>query len=195
MILSRPEIRKAVPIPHPAMASFNARAKAQGWPFSCLPAEAFEQPELETVCTLWHDKAKERSMPDRADLSARVMKPWLTHMSLIEHMPGQGAGRYRVRLHGSALARYAGDVTGKCLEEVITPAHLAGYIAIYDLVRETRTPLRVISQYIAPEIAYLTGESFVAPVAHGDGGILILSVTYPKPRADLAAASRSSSFG
>jgi hypothetical protein len=194
MILSRPEIRKAVPVPHPALAAFNARAEAKGWPFSCLPAEAFEKPELAAVCTLWHDKAKDRVLPARADLSARVMKPWLTNMSLIEHLPGKSAGRYRVRLHGSALARYAGDVTGKFLEEVITPAHLAGYTAIYDLVRETRAPLRVISRYVAPEIAYLTGESFVAPVAHGDGDILILSVTYPKPRAELTAAMRRSSF-
>jgi hypothetical protein len=183
MILSSSAIGKTAAAPHPALAAFNARAERQGWPFACLPAKDFETPELAAVCTLWHEKAQGRLMPRRADLTARVMKRWMTHMSLIEPVGEDGC--YRVRLHGSALARYSGDATGKLLEEVIAPERLAGYAAIYDVACAARLPLRVISRYQAPEIAYLTGESFVAPLAHGDDNIMILSITYPKPRAEI----------
>jgi hypothetical protein len=193
MILSRPAMRKPAPAPQEALSAFNARAEAQGWPFTCLPAHGFEKPELEAAAARWYDKAGTRAMPRREDLTARVLKPWLTNISLIEH--NAAAGRYRVRLHGSALARYAGDLTGKFLEEVVAPERLAGYSAVYDLVRATKMPLRVLSRYQAPEIAYLTGESFVAPLSHGDSDILILSITYPKPREELVGLVRHSSFG
>ena len=193
MILSRPAIRKPAPLPHEALSAFNARAEAEGWQFTCLPAQGFEKPELEAVAARWYEKAGTRAMPRREDLTARVLKPWLTNISLIEH--NAETARYRVRLHGSALARYSGDATGKFLEDVVAPERLAGYAAVYDLARAIRTPLRVLSRYQAPEIAYLTGESLVAPLSHGDNDILILSVTYPKPREELVGIAHRSSFG
>ena len=122
-------------------------------------------------------------MPARSDMTARVMKPYLPHMSLIERIGTGPHARYRGRLHGTALARYAGDKTGLFLDEVL-PAHLIGsYTGIYDAALELRQPLRVVSHYQAPEIDYLDGESLVAPLsAAGHNAPLILSVTYAGPR-------------
>ncbi|HXC57003.1 MAG TPA: PAS domain-containing protein [Rhizomicrobium sp.] len=172
------------------LEAFNQRARSRGWPFACAPALDFERCELGAALALWREKARGRAMPARTDMTARAMKPYMTHMSLLERVPAGEGHRYRVRLHGSTLARYSGDGTGKFLEDVVQAERVAGYAAVYDLVLELLQPLRVLSSYQAPEISYLTGESLVAPLAlAGSDMPLILSVTYPKPRAERAAGA------
>jgi hypothetical protein len=164
--------------------ALNARAEAAGWTFVCGPARDFEHAALARALAVWREKAAGRPMPLRADMTARVMKPFLTNMSLLERVEVEGGQRYRVRLHGSTLARYSGDSTGKFLEDFVAPERLGGYLGIYDAVLQLRVPLRVVSHYQAPEIDYLTGESLVAPLAvAGSATPLVLSVTYAKARA------------
>ena len=165
--------------------ALNARAKAAGWTFLVGKAEGFEHPPLAAACALWHEKANGRAMPARADLTARVMKAFMAQMSLLERVNDNGQDRYRVRLHGSALARYSGDATGKWLEDVVGTPRLGSYLGIYDTVLALRIPLRVVSRYQAPELDYLDGESFVAPLSVPTSPTpIILSVTYAKPRKD-----------
>jgi hypothetical protein len=169
------------------LQALNSRAEASGWTFACSPAQDFEHAGLADALVLWRQKANGRPMPLRADMTARAMKPYLTNMSLLERVTIDGQMRYRVRLHGSALARYAGDNTGKFLEEVVGLDRLGAYRNIYDTVIALRTPLRVVSHYQAPEIDYHIGESLVAPLAvPGSDTPIILSVTYARPRAELA---------
>jgi hypothetical protein len=166
--------------------AFNNRASALGWPFQCGLAGDFAHPPLNAALALWRDKAAGRAMPARADMTARAMKPFLTQMSLLEQVAVDGAPRYRVRLHGSALARYSGDSTGKFLEDVVHADRVDGYRALYDTMLTLRAPLRVVSHYQAPEIDYLTGESLIAPLSvPGNDTPLVLSVTYAKPRAEI----------
>ncbi len=169
------------------LKAFNERAKASGWPFQCHPAGGFERAELNKALELWREKAGGRPMPARADMTARAMKPFLTNMSLLERIEVGGALRYRVRLHGSALARYSGDSTGKFLEDVVQAERFDGYRSLYDALLAHGAPLRVVSQYQAPEIEYLTGETLLAPLAVPAAATpLILSVTYAKPRIEVA---------
>lgn len=166
-----------------AIQAFNNRAKAAGWTFSCGPAQDFRRKELVAAHALWREKSNGRVMPNRADLTARAMKPFMPNMTLLERVSVDGKPQYRVRLHGSALARY-GDSTGKWLTEVVAPERIGAYSGIYDTVLELLVPLRVVSHYQAPEIDYLVGESLVAPLAVPDSETpLILSVTYAEPRA------------
>jgi len=168
-----------------ALNALNARAKAAGWTFVVGAAEGFEHPPLAAACALWHDKAHGRPMPARADMTARAMKPFMSQMSLLERVSEKGKDRYRVRLHGSTLARYSGDATGKWLEDVVGAVRIGSYLGIYDAVLALKIPLRVISRYQAPEIDYLDGESFVAPLSVPTSQTpIILSVTYAKPRTD-----------
>jgi hypothetical protein len=174
---------------HDAIADFNARARAHGWTFVCHRPENFVQAELADVLALWREKAADRPMPSRTDMSARLMKPYLPHMTILERVPADGGARYRVRLHGSALASNAGDNTGRFIDELVGAHLLGSYTGIYDAVLELGAPVRVVSHYQLPRIDYLTGESLVAPLALPDDATpLILSVTYTKPRADLAKA-------
>lgn len=168
-----------------ALNALNERAKAAGWTFAVGPAEGFEHPALVAAAALWCEKADGRAMPARSDMTARAMKAFMPHMSLLERVKDNGHDRYRVRLHGSVLARYSGDATGKWLEEVVEASRIGSYIGIYDTLLALRIPLRVVSRYQAPELDYLDGESFVAPLwVPASPAPIILSVTYAKPRRD-----------
>lgn len=178
------------------MASFNDRAKKAGWAFICGPARDFAHAELAGAHDVWREKAQGRAMPFRADLTARAMKPYLTHTSLLERVAVDGKPRYRIRLHGSALARYAGDSTGKFLEDAVSAQRLESFIVLYDMVLKLGLPVRIVSFYQAPEIDYLMGESLVAPLAMpGCETPLLLSVTYAKPRAELSRSPSLSANG
>lgn len=167
------------------MQAFNERAKAAGWTFTCLPPSNFERSELTDALALWREKAGTRAMPQRADMTARAMKAYLSHVSLIERVGAGRNGRYRLRLHGTASTHYGGDKTGLFLEEIV-PAHLIGsYSGIYDTVLELAAPLRVVSSYQAPAVDYLVGETLLAPLAvTGKDTPLILSVTFAEARAN-----------
>jgi hypothetical protein len=166
-----------------ALNALNARAKAAGWSIVAGPAQDFQHPPLNDARALWRDKANGRAMPARTDLTARAMKAFMPHMSLIERVTDNGANRYRIRLHGSVLARYSGDATGKWLEDVVDARRVGSFIEIYDTVIALRVPLRVITRYQAPELDYLDGESFIAPLSVPTSATpIILSVTYTKPR-------------
>ena len=178
---------------HGIMKAFNDRAQAAGWSFTCAPAQDFENAPLAGVLEVWRAKAQGRPMPCRADMTARAMKPYLTHMSLLERTLVGGAPRYRIRLHGSTLARYAGDRTGKFLGDSVSPERLESYVALYDTALALRAPMRVVSYYQAPEIDYLMGESLVAPLSIPGGDTpMLLSVTYTKPRPEFTRAVSAS---
>jgi hypothetical protein len=164
--------------------AYNERSKASGWTITCGPAAGFRQPELAKALALWRTKANGRSMPMRADMTARVMKPFLRQMSIVERVGTPS--RYRVRLHGSKLASYTGDKTGRFLEDVLPPGRAAGYAAVYDTMLELLVPLRLVIAYQAPKIDYLAGESLIAPLAAaGRTSPLILSVTFVDSRSNV----------
>ena len=169
------------------MKAFNERAKAAGWTFTCGPATGFHHPALSGALSLWREKAKGRAMPARSDMTARVMKAYMPHMSLLEKIGSARAARYRVRLHGTALASYAGDKTGKFLDEVVPPSLIGSYTSVYDTVLELLLPVRVVRDFQAPEIDYLAGESLIAPLSRPAGVTpLILTITYVTPRSAAA---------
>ena len=165
------------------IAAFNERAQSAGWTFTCGPAQGFEHQQLAGALALWRKKAAGRRMPERSDMTARDMKAFLSHMSLIERVGNSRSATYRVRLHGSTLASYGGDMTGRFLEQVVPEQFVGCYAGIYDVVLELLAPVRVTSQFQAPRVDYLDGESLVAPLSvHGKDTPLILSVTYAEPR-------------
>jgi len=168
-----------------AIRAFNSRARARHWAFTCFPAGDFERAELSAAFATWKEKAGARRLPARADITARAAKTWMPHMSLLERVEDHGVPRYRVRLHGSALTRYGGDSTGRFLDEFVHDGRIHSYAAVYDLVLDNLVPLRVASRYQAPDISYLIGESFVAPLSRPDASPLVLSVTFTKPRTEL----------
>lgn len=169
------------------MKAFNEQAKASGWTFTCGPATGFDNPALSGALALWREKARGRTMPARSDMTARLMKTYMPHMSLLEKVQTAKGARYRVRLHGTALASYAGDKTGQFLDDMIPLDLIGSYTSVYDTVLEMLEPMRVVRDFQVPELDYLAGESLVAPLsAPGKTTPLILSITYVVPRSATA---------
>jgi hypothetical protein len=168
----------------PSFAKFNTAAAQRGWAGLCYSDLAFERCELAAVAALWHAKAEGRAIPPRSDFDARVLKPYLTNMTILERVAdAAGQRRFRARLHGTGLARFAGDSTGRFLEEQIPGLLCEGYHALYSFVLDEARPARVLWDYQIPAISYLKGESFVAPLSARDGSAsLLLSVTYTRAK-------------
>jgi hypothetical protein len=158
--------------------AFNAKAAKQGWACTCDPNLTFEHKQLTAAAKLWCQKAA-GGIPARTDLDARSLKPFLPHMTILEQVPSTKGFRYRPRLHGTALTRYAGDHTNRFLDDSL-PAHtVKSYEALYDFALEEKQPLRVLWNYQVLQIAYLKGETFLAPLRAKEGAInLLLSVTF-----------------
>jgi hypothetical protein len=159
-------------------AHLNALAQTNGWPMRCDSELAFEQSELSQLCELWFAKAGE-GVPARSALDMRALKPFASHVTILERVGAHPARRYRFRLFGSTLALLFGEHTGRFLDEMVSPALLPNWLAFYDAVLAHRTPFRFINYYRIPSADYLKGEILAAPMADDTGEArLVLAATY-----------------
>jgi hypothetical protein len=162
------------------------KARQAGWGVELDETLSFERPELKHLYDLWRLKAAEvGGLPARSDLDARMLKPFLRHITIVERAPdAEGRPHFRFRLQGSALVEHFGEQTGKLLEDSIPPGIVEAWNAGYDALLAARKPVRVLTYYQMPSVDYLTGESFSVPL--GNGGAppaSVLTVTYFRPRA------------
>ena len=159
-------------------AHLNTLAEANSWPMRCDGELAFEQNELSQLCELWFAKAAD-GVPPRSALDMRVLRPFASHLTILERVGAAAARRYRFRLFGSTLALLFGEHTGRFLDEMVSPALLPNWLAYYDAVLAHRTPFRFINYYRIPSENYLKGEILAAPMADDTGEKrLVLAATY-----------------
>jgi len=164
--------------------AINRRALAENWPFACDGVLCFEQNELNALSDIWFSLAAKKGVPSRADFDARILKPFLRHIGIVERvMIDASKWRYKTRLSGSAIVEIAGDQTGRFLDEYIPAAFLPRWSSVYDAVLDGRAPLRVAGAFELPKLAYLNGESLVAPLVDARGNTsLVLSCLYFTPK-------------
>lgn len=167
------------------IARLKDRIKTQGWGVAIDETLSFNQPELRTLADVWHAKADAmNTLPRREDLDIRLLKPFLRHITVMERVAGPPAkSSYRTRLQGSFLVEFFGDQTGKLMEDVVPPELAERWIGVYDVILESRRPLRLVGTYSHERMAYLIGESFAVPLGNGDQApVSVLSATYYTPR-------------
>jgi hypothetical protein len=163
-----------------AADEFNARAERENWSTICDEKLSFDSPKLAELREVWRAVRGAREMPKREDFTARILGKHLQRLTFVECVRENGARRYRFRLFGSGLAQYIGDSTGKYLEEVVPETFIASWLATYDLVMETRKPMRFLSRFRASHLDHVAAECLVAPLA-GEGSEpwgLMVSVVY-----------------
>lgn len=154
---------------HDLVQMVNAQARAQGWPVRCDESLAFENPELAWFTAVWQDACRDREMPVRNDLSARVLKQSLDKLLLVERIQGPERHHYRVRLMGTGLSVIWGDITGKLLDDAIPERLLPRWYGFLDLVMLHRAPLRFVARVDFQGQDFLVSEVAGVPLADDSG--------------------------
>ncbi len=102
-------------------------------------------PRLRRLYDYWAAKRGERAMPARADLDPVEMPFALGNVILAEVLP-ETPPRFRIRLHGTTLTRYAGyDLTGRMLDEMPLPEFRELATRSFRKVARTGEPLHVLA--------------------------------------------------
>jgi hypothetical protein len=125
----------------------QTRAKTAGWGVEVDPTLAFERVELRALHDLWKLKSIERgTLPARADLDARLLKPFLRNLTIMEHVPGpDGRPHFKFRLQGMALVQYFGEQTGRMLEDSVSPDIVDAWNTGYFALLRAKRPMRVLT--------------------------------------------------
>ena len=153
---------------HAAAAAFNAQSEVQGWEQLCDPDLGFAHRDFTAVQTLWTAQARGRALPARSDMSARLLKTYLPHISLKERVQ-ENPSRYRWRLVGTRVAQIIGERTGKFSDEDAPPLLAARWIASCDLILAVGMPLRIVGRVLADNKDYLSNDLLLMPLADAQG--------------------------
>lgn len=164
-----------------AVDSLNRIADSRGWKLFCDASLSFEHPPLNVARDIWRAKSTSERILARAEFSAREMKPFLRHLSILDIVKEASRSRYQYRYVGTEIEIHFGPITGLYLDEFLPPELLPRTVACFDIVCERRQPLRFLTQFALPEVDFLGAEMFVFPLA--DDGInpnKLMSITYFK---------------
>lgn len=160
---------------------FNAEAESAGWPMRCDADCAFTERRLGNLFSVWQGKAARSAegVPARGAFDMRSLKPFMRHTTILERTEVPGGHSFRFRLFGSALAMAFGEHTGRLLEEMVLPASFPGWLAFYDMVLATRSPLKLINSFRVETVSFLKGELLAAPLTDDTGTLrYILAATF-----------------
>jgi len=160
---------------------FNAQSAQDKWQAVCDSALAFENRKLADLLGIWQSVRGDRTLPQRADFTARILAKHLPNLTFVERVetPGQER-RYRFRLFGTELAQYTGDWTGKFLDDSVPQDFQPSWFATYDAAIEARVPLRFVSRFRAEHLHHVQAETLIAPLGDNSGTAngLLISVVY-----------------
>ncbi len=176
-----------------ASETFNARARAEGWPSLCDPELAFTDTRFRVLLSLWHGFAVGDRTPRRSDFTPRALKALLRNVAIYERV-ANGTVRYRVRVMGSAFADVMGDLSGRFIDEAVPPAFAPRWHAALDAAFEAHAPLRFIGRSDTANKSYLVAEFFEAPLIDDNGAAMVLAAGYfaPRPWMQVGAAEAES---
>lgn len=166
--------------------AFNASAQTKRWPIRFEHAQSFQHAKLNRLLALWKEEA-EGGVPERSLFDAKALKPFLPNVTIIERERVGESASYRFRLIGTEIARLFGEKTGERLEDAVPPSFVERWSSAYETVLKARRPLRVETRFELPQVSYLDGETFFAPLRSKSGEIeLILAATYLSTRQEQA---------
>jgi hypothetical protein len=144
------------------------------------PSLCFAHPDLAALYEIWHKLRGARAMPSRADFTARVLKPYLRHVTIVDVIGAHaGARRFRHRFVGTAIVALVGEQTGRYVDEIVPPDEMARWAAALDAIIDGRSPARYQSRFPLRPFSHLTAEWLVAPLSDdGERANMVMTVTY-----------------
>ena len=159
-------------------AALNAGLKAQ-FP-AAQPARDFSHPNLGAMCAIWRAARGSRRLPSRADFTARLLKPYLRDIVILD-VEGERAGRrrYRHRYIGSAIVELIGEETGRYLDELVAPDEMPRWSQAFDKVVDEGEAVRFERDVALAPFVRLKAESLVLPLSDDDVRVnRLMTVTY-----------------
>jgi hypothetical protein len=153
--------------------AFNHWAEEVGWPAVCDPSLTFEAQPLRKLLKLWQDYAGPGVLPQRSQFTARLLKPHLGNIAIIERK-GDAAEQYRFRLLGTRLAEAIGELQGKTFAEVMTANVVDHWRSRFDLTVSEDRPLRFVSRVDIQKKHFLRSESLWMPLANENDATIVL---------------------
>jgi hypothetical protein len=147
-----------------AADELNRFAERVGMPGRCDPRLDFENPELNDAVRLWWNMSEGRALPLRAKMTARVLKPFLPNVALVDMVEDAGTNRFRLRLMGTALASLLGDYTGKFVDDAIVSPFRERWSAVLGAGFATDEPLRIFGRLEYRRLNHVALELMVAPL-------------------------------
>jgi hypothetical protein len=164
------DARQAIAVANTQAADqFNRVASENGWPILCDPYCRLADPRLCDAQALWSAKAN-GSIPYRKDMTARALQPFIPLLSIYERLPQpDGTTRWRVRLMGTEVALSTAEMTGKYIDEAISPEFLPRWLTLGETVLAHGGPLRILRRADSFGKQYIVGEEFTAPLLNDQG--------------------------
>ena len=124
-------------------------------------------PGTRAIYEYWDSKRRGRRMPSRSDIDPVEMKPWLTHLQLIDvsHNPR----RMTYRLVGEIDVSFRGyNPTGQSVEEGLIGFSAEETLRNYDIVITERTVLYDWSDYVSRSGFLRSQEELLLPLSNDD---------------------------
>jgi hypothetical protein len=149
--------------------ALNDAAARNGWPMLADETCDFTNPMLRELFSLWQGEAAAGGIPHRQALTARKLQPFMRSIALYECVGDGPQRRYRVRLMGSGMVQYYGELTGRFLDDVVPEKYLPRWYALCDLATGAGRPARVLLRADTFDKAYIVTEYLTAPLRAENG--------------------------
>jgi hypothetical protein len=159
---------KTAPPEIDSAASFNRAAAEHGWPMLCDDSCAFTSPMLASLLALWRQEAAE-GIPGRKALTARKLQPFMRSLAIYERVGEGETRRYRVRLMGSGIVQFYGEMTGKFVDEVVREIYLPRWYGLCDVSLKAKIPVRILLRADSFDKSHMVTEYLCAPLKAEDG--------------------------
>src|ERR1700676_642799 len=151
-----------------SVQALNQRAAREHSYHGCDARLTCNDPTHERLLNLWRNRAGNRIMPKRSEMTPRDLKDVLRHLIVLERVE-KAPSRYRIRLLGTSLTSLAGDRTGKMIEEFVPAEHLPRWVCCADLILDGGQPLRFVGRVHMEGKEYLNAENLFVPLADDNG--------------------------
>jgi hypothetical protein len=159
---------KTPPAEIASAAALNEAAAKGGWPMLADETCAFEHAMLGELLALWQSEAKD-AIPARNTMTARKLQPFMRNIALYERIGEGPQRRYRVRLMGSGIVQYYGELTGKYVDDVVPEKFLDRWYAMADISLLSQKPVRILLRADTFDKSFMVAEYLCAPLVSDSG--------------------------
>lgn len=138
------------------------------------PLLSFQDARLREMLAYWQLKRAGKAFPARADVSPADIVSHLPSVFLVDAFPpALSLAHFRVRLMGTALNElFAGDYTGRTLEQEMSEKAAAAIIKVFGIVCQLRRPLRLHGTAVFAKAGPATAmEAILLPLTTGSGDV------------------------